>query len=417
MTLIPYLDVVNEVLENKAGAAPYRTLEEAPYPFNLPFSLDNERLKNHLHHLGISAHELRGLFATTTNYKTVAREYLGLSVAEWEALKQTTVSGDNFENAYGYEDSSFIQDMSDIATFMKTTGLEAPDMLELLYQKLYIDPSDHKDVEAGRENFYVNTGDSQNHPGYVTLNDDETELEWQNIGSSSTIDVVPLEWFDRASRFIRLAKKIGLSFTELDMILRHCCKVGDIPTLNDDTLVYIAQVLYIHKTLEQPIDTVVAIVSEISFTGWTNEDLPQDQFNRIFNLPCVSVTEKYLHVEGGVMGEVAAQYGENPYHDYTKITYDSDLFGDKNDEYRKRLRDALGFTDTDLLNITNRLKFETVTFWKLRQSHSSGRRTTARNLACVPTSMPVRTPLFSTILPVSLTMLIVIASRMKSFTH
>ena len=360
MTLIPYLDVVNEVLENKAGTYPYRTLERASYPFNLPFSLDNERLKNHLHHLGISAHELRGLFATTTDYNTVAREYLGLSVAEWEALKETTVSGDNFENAYGYEDSSFIQDMSDIATFMKTTGLEAPDMLELLYQKLYINPSDHKDVEAGRENFYVNTGDSQNHPGYVTLNDDETELEWQNIGSSSTIDVVPLEWFDRASRFIRLAKKIGLSFTELDMILRHCCKVGDIPTLNDDTLVYIAQVLYIHKTLEQPIDTVVAIVSEISFTGWTNEDLPQDQFNRIFNLPCVSVTEKYLHVEGGVMGEVAAQYGENPYHDYTKITYDSDLFGDKNDEYRKRLRDALGFTDTDLLNITNRLKFEEV---------------------------------------------------------
>ena len=370
ITLIPYLDVVNEVLEKKASpeneqhpeTKAYEILENAIYPFNLPFSLDNERLKNYLHYLGISADELRRLFATTTtedDYKTVAREYLGLSVAEWDVLKEP--HGD-LEAAYGYTDSNFVEDMSDIATFMETTGLQSPEMLELLYQNLYINPSNHAEVEAGRENFYVNTGTSDDHPGYVTLNDDETKLEWQKIGEQNTEDV-PLEWFDRASRFIRLAKKIGVSFTELDLIMRHCCQVGDatpIPTLNDDTLVYIAQVLYIHKTLEQPIDTVVAIVSEISFTGWTNEDLPQDQFNRIFNLPCVSVTEKYIYVEGGVMGDVPAQYLDKAYHDYQKITYHPDLFSDENDEYRKRLQDALGFTETDLINITDRLKFEEV---------------------------------------------------------
>ncbi|NEO53219.1 MAG: hypothetical protein F6K54_09085 [Okeania sp. SIO3B5] len=367
-TLIPYLDIVNEVLEKRVDNA-YEKLEGAVYPFNMPFSLDNERLKNHLHHLGISARELRRLFATTTtdaDYKTVAREYLGLSVAEWNVLQKP--HGTYLKSAYGYEgtnDDDFIKDMSDVATFMETTGLQAPEMLELLYQKLYINPSDHKDVEAGRENFYVNTGIIDDGKGYVTLNYNEedpelneTKLEWQKIGELGSQEV-PLEWFARASRFIRFAKKIGLSFTELDLILRHCCKVEGIPTLNEETLVYIAQVLYIHKTLEQPLDTVVAIVSEISFTGWTNEDLPQEQFNRIFNLPCVSVTKKYFHVEG-VTGEMPAQYGENPYHTYTKITYSEDLFSDENDEYRKRLRDALGFTDTDLLNITNRLKFAKV---------------------------------------------------------
>ncbi|NEQ65195.1 MAG: hypothetical protein F6K21_06795 [Symploca sp. SIO2D2] len=371
-TLIPYLDIVNEVLEGRVNGNAYEALnayeelEGAVYPFNMPFSLDNERLKNHLHHLGISAHELRRLFATSTDYKTVAREYLGLSVKEWDVLKEPHK---DVKLAYDYTGMAdgFITYMSDVATFMETTGLEAPEMLELLYQKLYIDPSDHQDVEAGRENFYVNTGTSKS-PGYVTLNDnktepeppDETKLKWQKIDDPMPDpEDVPLEWFDRASRFIRLAKKIGLSFTELDLILRHRCKVDDIPKLDEETLVYIAQVLYIHKTLEQPIATVVAIVSEISFTGWTNEDLPQDQFNQIFNLPCVSVTKKYFHIEE-VTGEVPAQYGENPYHDYTKITYHADLFSDENDEYRKRLRDALGFTDTDLLNITNRLKFEKV---------------------------------------------------------
>ena len=99
---------------------------------------------------------------------------------------------------------------------------------------------------------------------------------------------------NRTSRFVALAQKTGLSFTDIDHILRHCCQVNDVPTLSTDTLVYIAQVVYIHKTLEQPIDTVIAILSKISYVGRTNEDLPQDQFNRIFNLPCVSIDEKYF---------------------------------------------------------------------------------------------------------------------------
>ena len=356
-TLIPYLDIVNEVLEDRVSDTSdetYATLESAAYPFNMPFSLDNEKIKNHLHHLNISAHELRRLFATDTDYYTVAREHLGLSSVELETLLEPeTVTEDAVKNAYGYTGDSFISDMSTVGTFMETTDLQAQEMRELLYQKLYIDPADHSTVEEGRENFYINTGISEN-PGYVTLSTDETTFEW--TGSSTSI---PLAWFDRTSRFVRLAQKTGLSFTDLDHILRHCCKVDGTPTLNEDTLLYIAQVVHLHKTLEQPIDKVVAVLSEIDFTGRTNEDLPQDQFNRIFNLPCVSVNEKYLHVTS-VTGEVPEQYDDTTYDTYTPIVYYSDLFSDDNDDYRKRLRHSLGFTDTDLTNITERLKFEEV---------------------------------------------------------
>ena len=362
-TLIPYLDIVNEVLEGRINSENvYETLENAAYPFNMPFSLDNEKVKNHLHHLGISAHELRSLFATTTDYTTVAREYLGLSTAEWDKLLTAAADDNAVFDDYGYtatEDTeTFIQTMSVVSTFLETTDLEAQEILELLYQNLYIEPSDHSIVEDGRENFFINTGIT-GYSGYVTLNTDETELEWYDT-TTETSNSVPIDWFDRTSRFVRLAQKTGLSFTELDRILRHCCKQGtDTPTLDENTLVYLAQVVYIHKTLEQPLDTVVAILSEISYMGRTNNDLPQDQFNRIFNLPCVSIDEKYLHIDD-VTGALPHQYEDTTYNTYTPIDYYADLFSDDNDTYRQRLRHALGFTETDLINITERLEFEEV---------------------------------------------------------
>ena len=368
-TLIPYLDVVNEVLEGRIDSdsdAVYEKLENAAYPFNMPFSLDSEKLKNHLKHLGISTPELRHLFATSAeDYTAVAQASLGLSQAEWNATAIAAGDDADIFEVYGYTDTEgtgadgFVSSLSVVSTFMETTDLAAEEMLALLYQNLYIEPSDRTDVEAGREYFYINTG-LGNGAGYVALTTDETELRWYDADDNETESAVPIEWFDRVSRFVRLAHKTGLSFPDLDRILRHCCQGEDgTPTLSEDTLVYVAQVVYIHKTLEQPVNTVVAIASKLSYQGRTNADLPQDQFNQIFNLPCVSIDEKYFHIETET-GKLPKQYEDTTYHKYTQIEYYEDLFSDDNDSYRQRLRHALGFTETDLLNITERLEFEEV---------------------------------------------------------
>lgn len=368
-TLIPYLDVVNEILEGQVGDGAFAALEKAIYPFNMPFSLDNETLKNHLRHLGISAQELRHLFARNTDYLTVAREYLGLSTVEWAALIETGSTPDA-ASQYGYQGGSDFSLLSKVTAFMEATALQPHELRELLYQNLYVEPTNHAQVEAGRESFYINRVSGRG-AGYVTLNADETALEWGEIASESSTtplnpesSSIPLVWFVRTSRFIRLAKKIGLSFVELDQILRHCCQVDGVPTINNDTLVRLAQVVYISRSLEQPIDTVVVLLSEISFTGRTNEPLPQDQFNRIFNLPCVSVNGQYLHI----LGDLPQQYIDTPYHTYTRINYQADLFSPDNDRYRQRLRHILGFTDTDLINITQRLKFKAVADQSLWQN-------------------------------------------------
>ena len=376
-TLIPYLDIVNEVLEGRVNSdkdTVYETLEEAAYPFNMPFSLDNEKVKNHIKHLGISAHELRRLFATDVDYPTVAREYLGLSVADANALVDLTTTGSDYNNAvisaYGadYDTTltaeaditvalaAFVSSQSNLSNFLDTTDLEAKDVRELIYQNLFIEPSDHSIVEDGREMFYINQGLSSE--GYVTLNTAETAFEWYNLTGEAT-ETVPFAWFDRANRFIRLAQKTGLSFVELDLILRNCCNDSGVPEITESSLIYVAQVAYFKKMFDTPVENIVAILSEISYTGRTNKDLPQDFFNKVFNLPCVSVDKKYFHIDG-ITGDLPDQFEDTTYDDYEKITYSEDLFSDNNDYYRKRIRNTLGFSETDLINIMDRLEFEEV---------------------------------------------------------
>lgn len=383
-TLIPYLDIVNELLESAVADtedAVYSTLDKAVYPFNMSFSYDNEKIKNHLKHLGISAHELRALFAEKTsptesinNYTTVAREYLGLSVNELsDSVEPDSVSLSNTADAYGYDASTLIADMSKIPQFMASTDLDASAVRELLHQNLYIDPADHTQVEAGRDSFYINTGlttdtNSTYAMGYVTLDDSETTLLWQSLidGAADESQVIPVAWFNRVSRFFRLSQKTGLSFTQLDQVLRNCCLVDGVPTINAVTLQHIAQVVYLHKSLELPLDTVIAFVASISVVGRSNEDYPQDKFNQVFNLPCVKVDKKFLYIDG-ITGDIPAQYADTTYHDYSAIRYAADLFSDNNDDYRKRLRHTLGFTETDLINIVDRLSHEGVVgsaFWE-----------------------------------------------------
>ena len=45
--------------------------------------------------------------------------------------------------------------------------------------------------------------------GYVELDKSEEKLQWNKNTQS-----IPEKWFERVNRFIRLAKKINLTFTE-----------------------------------------------------------------------------------------------------------------------------------------------------------------------------------------------------------
>src|SRR6187399_2374859 len=82
-TEMPYLDIVNQVLEREIGGNVYETLKTATYPFQLPFDLDYEKVKKYHQYLEIDADQLYKQFALQPDVDTIAREYLGLSPAEY----------------------------------------------------------------------------------------------------------------------------------------------------------------------------------------------------------------------------------------------------------------------------------------------------------------------------------------------
>ncbi|GIH92343.1 hypothetical protein Psi01_29730 [Planobispora siamensis] len=171
-TETPYLDIVNEVLEQLAGSDPYEALRTG----RKPFSLNNERLKKYLAFLQVTPEELYRLFASHVDRDIVAREYLGLSRQD-VALVTTVLSGEaDVARAYGVPATA---GLADVETFADAAGLSGDQVREL----------------AG-----------------VTLSEDGRTL--QGIG---------LPWLERANRVVHLARLTGLTITELNQVLTTCC--------------------------------------------------------------------------------------------------------------------------------------------------------------------------------------------------
>ncbi|KZS38367.1 hypothetical protein AWE51_17580 [Aquimarina aggregata] len=345
-TEIPFLNIANEILEKKIGGKDtiaenqeevyQNILPNAKYPFNTPFNLNEEEIKLYLKYLGISSEQLYKMFATNTDLdaETLVREYLGMSPEEWETITGYNSHSDNdIEEYFNYTGTSFTAEMSNTTSFMEATGLTGVEVRELLFQKL-----DNPEIEAGvSSGFWINaTGVT-----YATLDENE-----ENIIDHISQDTVDYEWFKRTNVFIRLAKKIGMTFTEVDTILRVSGKTE----INLESLHLIAIVKKIHKKTELTIDTIMGIMSTINEIGHTDEDQPQDLFNSVFNNKYVVQDDKYIPSDTDYI--VPKHYINEQ---YTALDYHDDLFSEDNDTFRKRIIHALGISKMDLEKIIQRL--------------------------------------------------------------
>ena len=186
----PYLDIVNEVLERLVGGDPYETLRTRPHPFELPFVLRNERLKKYLHYLQVSPDELYRLFAPRVDHDIVAREFLGLSPEDADFVTAELTEDADVKACYGLAATDSLAVLQEAERFAEATGLSGEQVREL----------------AG-------TGG-----GGVTLSVDGTRLGWVGGGAAATFS----GWFEHVNRFLRLARRTGLTLTELDMVLMTC---------------------------------------------------------------------------------------------------------------------------------------------------------------------------------------------------
>ncbi len=332
--LLPYLDIVNELLETKIaggepGSAAYVKLKEALYPFNLPFDLQNERVKLYLKYLSIPAEKLHKTFAADYDRQVVAREFLGLSEAD-VSLFTTSASGNDLNHRYGnllpgIGGSNPIP----VRDFLVATGLQHIELDELIKQNL-------GEIELGLDdgkNFYVNAGLN----GLVQFDAEEEHILWSPLDASGAT-AIPEEWFDRALRFIRLGKKTGLSFRDLDIILRSCCHA----TIDHTASNRIAVITFIQSKFDLKIDETCALFSPINHMGHGEGEDPEDLFNRVFNGQYAAIDKTYI-------GQDQAQ--PMPYQGYELLKFSGDVLALENKTYRNRIAHGLGISEKILQNV------------------------------------------------------------------
>ncbi len=356
---IPYLEIVNEVLESKVDGEVYdEVLKEAKYPFNAPFNLSQEEVKLYLKYLGITQEELHKIFVVDQNDTLISREYLNLVEQEYDLVIKQDNDNDEIEEYYGYSGTNFQSDMANVTTFLETTDLTGVETREFLFQSL-------REEEYGfQTNFFINYK-LDNDGGYATLDDAEENIIWSNnnfVTDETKTGTLPYAWFDRVNRFVRLAKKANISFTDLDLILRHCCDTN----IDEDAVQMIATVKKAKELLDLPYDEVVALLTSINEVGQTEENEPADLFNRLFNNRYVEFDSRYILGSSDPAEEFVDE-------EYTELEYFDDLFSDDNYDFRKRIRYVFSISSTDLEKIIQRLDDHEISddLWMLKENKVS----------------------------------------------
>ncbi len=234
-TTVPYLDIVNEVLEALVGDDPYGQLTGLEHPLALPFSLDAARFATYLRHLGVDAVEFYRLFAAEVDRDRVARLYLGLTDDDVRVITTPRADAAGLAVAYGL-DGEPTSVLYDVERFLEAASLTGVELTELLYG----DP----ELERSLSGTFVHQG------AVVEVADDGRTLELRGGGDP------PDAWLDRAHRFIRLAKKTGLSFTDLDRVVGAFTSV-----LEPETLRAVAAAAHLHRTRDVPFDLVETLTT------------------------------------------------------------------------------------------------------------------------------------------------------------
>jgi hypothetical protein len=333
---LPYLDIVNEVLERELRAGDdkdaYQVLADLPYPFALPFSLRHERLRRCLRRLGVDPVELYRQFADEVDPNVVAREHLGLTPADVGRLTTVLSDGPDLRECYQLAQDEPYRELEDVARFRRATLLSAPELRDLLYGNLCVTPVGAAAPElAEATQLFVSQGAAP-----VTLDADERRL----VHPSGS---VPVAWFERVNRFVRLARRTALPLPELDLLLRRCC--GN--QIDLTALRRIAVLTDLHRRLELPVDVVASLVAPMNTLGIGNEDVPQDLFDRVFNVPFAATERAVLR---------GSAYLPPAYAGRRELSCSGDIQATRNADFRRRVAAALGIPEAGLAAVVNRYR-------------------------------------------------------------
>ena len=286
-TAMPYVDIVNEVLESyvslgmkldgstardtadattaELDATPqylnqhaYELLDRAVYPFQLPFNRPLLVTRSYLGQLGTSRYELLETFqkdrSTPLVKRLLAAEQLDLSAEEFQILTgqhidpgQKIVSRPEAE-FYGYHGSTaehpasqgdWLHELPNVATLLQRTGLSYAELSALLATS-FISPKLVVDDHQG------------------LCNTASMRLRHQDGRAPDAHDLA------RIHRFIRLYRRCGWSVTDLDRALSALRAVD----MNADVLIHLAHVKKLQAHFHvKSLQTLLALWGPIDARG------------------------------------------------------------------------------------------------------------------------------------------------------
>lgn len=293
--LVPYLEIINEILENyiylrhRPGTVPlperarledevYRRLYETGRPerpelhsFRQPFLLALERLRIYLSHFPITRSEIAAVVLEDTGDPddVLAQARLELSEREYRLIRFRHADGDFLRDLYGLGVAS--GEAIDIVTQDPIPAFDA----QRLLASMAIERGQLSDLV--RSHFVTFVDDRR----YVTI---RIRGERRDSGSVQNdverIHGLTLRALDRMHRFVRLWRRVPWNIDELDLVLRHTPRNWETDEL---PLTTIASLLAVQQRLKISVEELCALFDAIPQNP-AAEGKPT-LFDRLFNLP------------------------------------------------------------------------------------------------------------------------------------
>lgn len=305
-TPVPYVDLVNELLENQVTSirnttfyqttwqanelaanpehlnnAAYDVLKQAVYPRVLPFNLPVEEARVYLKHLGVQKHQLMATFFAGTKEEAfedfdINMERLAISPEEAKILSgETTGDGSGTSglwNFYGFDKETGYKPLTDPAdSSQQISGGNwkdnVTDRVDVFLQQIGIT---YKDLLTLLQCHSINPL----RPG-ETIRD--IEIEAVDDGKSSCqLDNLRLVGADsdrlqKIHRFLRLWNKLGWSMVDVDKAcLAFQLAFTDNIAANQAKLNEVSQTNFLSKHLNLPIETLLTFWSNIRTESYPN---------------------------------------------------------------------------------------------------------------------------------------------------
>ena len=263
-SLISRLKIVNNVLVqalvssktiSSANDLSGYLLNQTVYPLNLPSNIPLMQARTYLNESNTSLPAISKALNINSDFSPSIAFYLeslGIISQSWQNIYTNITAPTNelIEQWYGVDD---ITELKKTDVFLQQTGLTYDELSELLFQDL----SDAEIAQGLYTKFFINPKTLIS--GIATRDVDTLINNFSNDN------------FARANRFIRLARDLGWSFTELDWVLNTISNFSDQKEIADNALPYLTAI----KTMRDKgldVNMICAFFGNIRTFGKANKD-------------------------------------------------------------------------------------------------------------------------------------------------